>query len=297
MNSAALPWIPHHILSDKPLRLCTLWDMISTPTYKIVNHAFGLTHLHDDMKRRYREYLASDRSSFANVEYSDNDRAAIGEMNANMRPWLVVHQLRGSLARLDMVVVYAQESDCHIDDLADLIKTLMQELEFELERMMVFSVLGEDAEFYENPGKWFPVSPTAFPSAKYDIEESCKCYALERYTACVYHAMAILQAGLYAMAHQLGVFLKYPLELAEWQEVISAIEAKIEPLRQLPRSHPQRDELLSFYSGCATHFRFLKDAWRNHVAHMREKYDRNAAHTILMQVRDFMEQLSTRLHE
>jgi hypothetical protein len=271
--------------------------MISTPTYKIVNHAFGLTHLHDDMKRRYREYLASDRSSFETVEYSGNDQAAIGEMNVNIRPWLVVHNLRGSLARLDAVVAYALEPNCHIDDLADLIKRLMEEVEFELEGLMVFSILKEDAEFYEKPEKWFPASPNAFPSAKYDIEEACKCYALERYTACVYHAMGILQAGLYAMAHQLGVFLKYPIELADWQEVITAIEAKIEPLRQLPRSHPQRDELLSFYSGCATHFRFLKDAWRNHVAHMREKYNRNAAHTILLQVRDFMEELSTKIHE
>ncbi len=295
MASSLLPFVPHRIFSGESLRLCTLWDMISTPTYKLVNHAFGLQHLYDDMKRRYHEYLAH-RGDFTPASYSDNDRAAIGEMNTNMRPWLVVHQLRGSLARLDIVVAYAQQPDCHIDDLADRIKTLMEELELELEGLTVFSVLADDAEFYAKAEKWFPASPIAFPSSKYDIEEACKCYALERYTARVYHAMGILQTGLYAMAHQLGVFLKYPIELAEWHEVISAIEAKIEPLRHMPKS-PQRDELLSFYSGCATHFRFLKDAWRNHVAHMREKYDRNSAHSILMQVRDFMEQLSIKIHE
>lgn len=195
------------------------------------------------------------------------------------------------------LVGYAGDPDCHIDDLADLIGTLMETLEFELERKMVFCIPREDAEFYEKPEKWFPNSPTAFPSAKYDIEEACKCYALERYTACVFHAMAVLQVGLYALAHDLGVLLKYPIQLAEWQEVISAIEDKIEPLRHLPRSHPKRDEMLTFYSGCAVQFRYFKDTWRNHIAHMREKYTKTNANCILMQVRDFMELLSTRLHE
>jgi hypothetical protein len=271
--------------------------MISTPVYKIVNHAFGLTQMRDDMKRRFHQYLASNREDFSAVEYSETDKAGIASMNANLRPWLKTHELDGSIDRLDRVVAYADDPDCHIDDLADLIGTLMEELEFELGRRMVFYIPLEYAEFYDKPEKWFPTSPTAFPSAKYDIEEACKCYALERYTACVFHAMAVLQIGLYALAHDLGVFLKYPVELAEWQEVISAIEAKIEPLRQLPKSHPKRDELLTFYSGCATQFRYFKDAWRNHIAHMREKYTKTNAHSILLQVRDFMETLSTRLHE
>jgi hypothetical protein len=33
--------------------------MIGTPVYKIVNHAFGLTQMRDDMKRRFHQYLAS----------------------------------------------------------------------------------------------------------------------------------------------------------------------------------------------------------------------------------------------
>jgi len=271
--------------------------MISTPAYKIVNHAFGLQKMHDDMKGRFREYLASSRDDFSRVEYSDTDRAGIASMDANMRPWLEIHELSASLKRLDRVIGYANDPDCHIDDLADLLGTLMEILESELEDKMIFYIPMEGAEFYDKPENWFPNSPAAFPSAKYDIEEACKCYALDRYTACVFHSMAVLQVGLYSLAHDLGIFLKYPLELAEWQEVISAIEAKIEPLRQLPRSHPKRDELLTFYSGCAAQFRYFKDAWRNHVAHMREKYTQTQAHSILMQVRDFMEMLSTRLHE
>lgn len=296
MTSPTLLWIPHNFLSDKSLRLCTLWDMISTPTYKLVNHAFGLQHMYDDMKHRFREYMKH-RGDFTPAAFSESDKAGIASMNANMRPWLLSHELSGSVDRLDRVVAYADDPNCHIDDLADQIKTLMEALEDELTRKVILYIPHDDMKFYSRPELWFPKSTSAFPSAKPDIEEACKCYALERYTACVYHSMGVLQAGLYAMAHDLGVILKYPVQMAEWQEVISAVEVKIEPLRQLPRNHPQRDELLSFYSGCAAQFRFLKDAWRNHVAHIRERYSGSDAHTILIHTRDFMEYLSTKLHE
>lgn len=295
MNSTLL-FIPYGILRVNGLRLCTLWDMINSPTYKIVNHAFGLQKMHDDMKRRYQEYLRH-RGDFTPATFSENDRNGIASMDANLRPWLVSHELPESVKRLNRVVAYAAEPDCHIDDLADLIRTLMEQVESELEEKMVFCIPAEDVQFYASPEDWFPKSPSAFPSAKPDMEEACKCYALERYTACVFHSMAVLQIGLYTLAHDLGVFLKYPVELAEWQEVISEIEKKIEPLRQLPRSHPQKDILLSFYSGCASQFRYFKDTWRNHVAHMRETYSKGDAHTVLSHVRDFMEALSTRLHE
>jgi hypothetical protein len=77
MTSAALPFVPHQILPNKSLRLCTLWDMISSPTFKIVNHAFGLQKMYDDMKRRFHAYLASSRDSFSSIEYSDSDKAGI----------------------------------------------------------------------------------------------------------------------------------------------------------------------------------------------------------------------------
>lgn len=94
----------------------------------------------------------------------------------------------------------------------------------------------------------------------------------------------------------MGVVLRYPVELAEWGEVLSAIERQIEPLRNQARS-AERDERVKFLSECAVQFRYFKDAWRNHVAHMRESYDRDQAHSILLHVRDFMEKLSTRVVE
>jgi hypothetical protein len=111
--------------------------MISSPTYKIVNHAFGLQRMHDDLKSRFHKYLASTREDWSYVQYSDTDKSGIASMDANMRPWLVSHELSGSLDRLDRIVAYASDPDCHIDDLANQINTLMEVLEDELTRKVI----------------------------------------------------------------------------------------------------------------------------------------------------------------
>ncbi len=56
-------------------------------------------------------------------------------------------------------------------------------------------------------------------------------------------------------------------------------------------------EMLTFSPACAAQFRYFKDAWRNHVAHMRKDYGAGDAWQTLVHVRDFMELLSARLHE
>jgi len=109
--------------------------------------------------------------------------------------------------------------------------------------------------------------------------------------------MGALQPGLFALAGDVGICLKYPVELATWGDILRKIEEKIAPYPNLPRGGSLRERYDNFYSNSAAHFRYLKDGWRDHVAHMRESYDQSKAHTALTHVCDFMESISTRLHE
>jgi hypothetical protein len=52
-----------------------------------------------------------------------------------------------------------------------------------------------------------------------------------------------------------------------------------------------------FYAQAASHFMFLKDAWRNYTAHARGKYTHEEAQAIMMNVRSFMQKLATKLKE
>jgi hypothetical protein len=132
----------------------------------------------------------------------------------------------------------------------------------------------------------------AFPSAVYDIEEAGKCLALQRSTACVVHLMRVLEIGLNRLAAQFGV----PFENVNWQNVIDQIEVKIRNINSVSNGANWKvDE--QYYSEAAAHFRFLKNAWRNHAMHVREQYDEPRAEVILNNVRAVMTHLATHLSE
>ena len=267
--------------------------MIQTETWNLVNHASGLTRIRDNMKARFYAYLGH---GFEDVEFSTNDRQSILLMDSIMRPWLKAHRLGGSIDRLDRILEYLDDPNRHIDDMADRLTVLLEVMEDELRKRVFLFVPTERACLYQDPEKWFKKVIPAFPSCKHDAMEASRCYAFGCYTACVFHCTGVLQTGLYAMAIDLKVPFKHSIELAEWHGVIQGIEDKIEPMRNMPKSD-KRDEMLTFFSGCAAQFRYFKDAWRNHVAHMRKDYSAEEAWQVLVSVRDFMQLLSTRLHE
>jgi hypothetical protein len=176
------------------------------------------------------------------------------------------------------------------------LETLIEAMIGQLARRYYVYVPVEVADFYTDPLSKFPRSLFRFPSIKADVEEACRCYALRRYTASVFHSMGILQVGLYSLAQETGASFPFKIQLAEWETVIAQIESKIKKMRELPKSD-KKDEDLTFYSNLAVQFRYFKEAWRNHVAHLREEYDKDQAHSIILHVRDFMELAGTRLRE
>ena len=60
---------------------------------------------------------------------------------------------------------------------------------------------------------------------------------------------------------------------------------------QQPKS-PARDERVAFLSSLGTHSFYVKEAWRNYVAHGRTRYDEEAAHEIVTNVRGFMAKIA-----
>ena len=132
-------------------------------------------------------------------------------------------------------------------------------------------------------GDWsFTLS--SFPSANKDIEDAVDCYATEHETACVFHLMRILEHGL----RELSASVNVTFDIQNWHNVIDEIENQIRWFSdKFPRG-VQKNEWIQFYSEAARHFFFLKEAWRNHVAHNRAKYDETSAKGIIEHVRDFM---------
>jgi len=136
-----------------------------------------------------------------------------------------------------------------------------------------------------------------FPEATKDIAASGRCLALREGTACVFHSMRVLEHGLHAFARR--VRLKKtrtptPLVSQNWGMIIDRIASKIAAEERKPKprnlvAQRLKSEKLQSWSEAAEHFRYIKNAWRNHVAHSRESYDEHEAERIWLRTRDFMQ--------
>jgi hypothetical protein len=126
-----------------------------------------------------------------------------------------------------------------------------------------------------------------------DASEACKCYGLSRNTACVFHLMRVLEIGLGALAKHFNK----PFDHANWETIINQIEKAISEIDKDPNRPPNWKDEREFWSQCSSHFRVIKDAWRNYTIHVRGKFDEQEALDMLGNVRGFMQKLSTRLHE
>ena len=166
----------------------------------------------------------------------------------------------------------------------------------ELAKILVMRIPRDRAAHFEKIEAFGPEVSTKFPSANFDIEEAGNCYATDRNTACVFHAMRVLEIGLRVLANDLGVTFPTAIELENWNTIIEKIEAEIRDINKQPKGL-KKSEDLQFYSEAAKEFRYFKDAWRNHVSHSREKYGDAEAYRVLCHVRDFMQHLATRVKE
>jgi hypothetical protein len=127
-----------------------------------------------------------------------------------------------------------------------------------------------------------------FPDASRDIGEASACLALERYPACVFHSMMVLEYGLRWMYKRLK--MRFP-PYDSWGPLISDLEAEIAKLNP-PKAKTEQRRRRDFLAGAASHLHVVKDGWRNHVAHGRANYGPEASEVIYESVRRFMMELA-----
>ena len=178
------------------------------------------------------------------------------------------------------------------DDFAQEMTILSGRFNDEVKNETFLTVEPKSIPYFRKPELFGELVAEKFTSTSIDIEEAGNCFALNRYTACVFHLMRVLQKGLQVMAKALDV--GYQIE--NWGKMIQEIEAKIKAFDALAKS-PEKTEMKRFYSDAAMEFRYFKDAWRNHVVHENILFDEDRTRTILEHVRSFMQSLATKLSE
>lgn len=173
---------------------------------------------------------------------------------------------------------------------------LMHAVITELKSKLFLFVPSESAKYYEIDGIVSELTKDRFPGASAEIRAAATCFALDQYTAAVFHAMRAAEIGIRALAEDAKVTLKHHIELADWQDIQRGLHEKITEIGRMPRSI-KRDEDLEFYSQSAAQLQFFKDGWRVRVMHARSVYSQSQAQEALEHVRSFFDALSIRLAE
>lgn len=139
----------------------------------------------------------------------------------------------------------------------------------------------------------------AFPSTRFEIESALDVFALQHYTASVFHFMRVAEYGLRVLANELSVTLPKgkPLTHANWQDIMSHCDRQLKQVTHAAPAGHAKDEALSFYSGALSQLHYLKSKYRNEVMHARTTFNIDQAIDASREVKKLMELLATKLAE
>lgn len=152
------------------------------------------------------------------------------------------------------------------------------------------------SNFFEQHDLFGEAVSAAFPSAQSEIKDAGNCLAADLHTAAVFHLMRAVEHGLRALARHLKVKAGQPLEYACWEQVIRAIDQRLDKIRLKTRGRKKSAEL-EFYGRLLMECAYFKDKWRNPVSHARDRYSEAGALDALGHVQDFMKKLAERVKE
>lgn len=138
------------------------------------------------------------------------------------------------------------------------------------------------AELYRSAAPLGTITVDKFPQTAADLEEAGKCFALERWTACVFHLMRVMEIGV----QEFGQVLNVPINVQEktWGQIQNHTKAAIAAITD----HRRKERMASVDANLNN----VRIAWRNNVMHPNATYTEEEAERILLATRGFMEELA-----
>jgi hypothetical protein len=166
---------------------------------------------------------------------------------------------------------------------------------------MFVQVVKDASLFFENPELLGAAVLKGFPICQEDIVSAGNCIAVGLGTAAVFHLMRIAEMGLRAFARHLGLLRviedkkkgkTIPMEYAQWEKILKQLGEKIESKLLPMKRGPSKQKKQEFYYSALNEVSSFKDAWRNHVMHVRQTYSLEDAAAVTAHVGRFMASLA-----
>lgn len=165
------------------------------------------------------------------------------------------------------------------------IRDLSTQVEIELSAKTVMVLPYGKACYFDGSKNIFPEAARN-SSAEPDMDEAEKCFAVGRYTACVFHLMRVMELYLQAWARKVDIPLERTYD-KQWQQVINDIRGRLKKLYPKEKDPNRVKE-----EGRLGHLETVKIRWRNPTMHPKATYTEEEAEKIIGAVQAFIEDFS-----
>lgn len=184
------------------------------------------------------------------------------------------------------------------------LETIRRMVESELASHFFLLIPSPQDKMVRNEKPFGPQVFDAFPSAQQDLTDANTAFAMELYTACVFHLVRSVEYAMRVLAWDRRVKVKtkggqvYPIDLATWEEILRELDKEVAKVAQWPKTKGDiRVQATEFYGTALEEIRGFKDAWRNHIMHSRRQYIEEDAAQVRSHVQRFMTTLALRISE
>jgi len=267
-------------------KLVTLWDMLEFAADKFV---------------RAREGLAKLELILAATRNADQQKVVSPSGAALSMPGLV--QLRQQALELGCLISVkaiekaqgVAQSGKSASELHLALFHVTETVHDELASVLLLEVPPSSREMFEAKRLFGSDVADKFARAGVDIEEAGKCFALERYTSCVFHLMRVMERGLRVFAESLNDPTFDPTKHPSWREILKRCDEELKKPRDKRAPQWQTDE--HFFSEATAKLWAVKDAWRNSTMHVELTYTEEQAKDVFNAVKGFMRTLATKLDD
>jgi hypothetical protein len=166
----------------------------------------------------------------------------------------------------------------------------------ELRARVVLTLPLAKAEFFRQTQPPFGKTvQDQFPSLIDEISEAAKCYSFDRSTACAFHSIRCLEAGIGALSRCLGIPDPTKASERNWGKVLSAVKAAVD--NRWPTNSDRMSGDGEFFDNAYAALAAMQNPWRNATMHLDQKYTEDEAKHVFDVVRGFMMKISSRMNE
>lgn len=283
----------------QPFTIVSLWDMIEA---NIANISMSVASIGAFWKMlRDRDQAKSAIGYTVSRDQAMNTATALYQVNifADSAGCPITKEFSATLLER-MTSLVASNGVCNPDEAAQIqqeLEALIAVMPEEFKTKKAFVVKNTLSKYYvggDADSAFGERVEAAFYSTTVDANEASNCLALGRWTACVLHCMRVLEAGLEALAKEVGLS-KPPVS---WNKTLNEIDKHLaeiaKGLRKFNKNEYGEDHE-QWAAEAGTHLRFVKNAFRNCSAHRHISFDEDRAVKVFHGSKEFMEHLASRL--